>query len=35
MPFNLERQALRLSEADIQDPAAFLRTLSGPVVQAR
>jgi cytochrome c peroxidase len=30
-----ERPAIRLTEADIQDLAAFLRTLSGPVVQAR
>jgi cytochrome c peroxidase len=30
-----ERQPIRLSEADIQDLAAFLRTLTGPVVQAR
>jgi cytochrome c peroxidase len=30
-----ERPAIRLTEADIQDVAAFLRTLSGPVVQAR
>lgn len=29
------RQVIRLSEADVQDLAAFLRTLSGPVVQAR
>ena len=30
-----DRQAIRLSAADIQDLAAFLRTLTGPVVQAR
>jgi cytochrome c peroxidase len=30
-----QRQAIRLSDADIQDLAAFLRTLTGPVVQAR
>lgn len=30
-----QRQAIRLSEADVQDLAAFLRTLTGPVVQAR
>ncbi|TFY96716.1 cytochrome-c peroxidase [Ramlibacter humi] len=30
-----ERQAIRLSAADIQDLAAFLGTLSGPVVQSR
>ncbi|MBL0391465.1 cytochrome-c peroxidase [Ramlibacter monticola] len=29
-----DRQAIRLSAADIQDLAAFLRTLTGPVVQA-
>ncbi|HET8747390.1 MAG TPA: cytochrome c peroxidase [Ramlibacter sp.] len=28
-----ERQAIRLSDADIRDLAAFLRTLSGPVLQ--
>jgi cytochrome c peroxidase len=30
-----DRQAIRLSAADIQDVAAFLRTLSGPVLQPR
>jgi len=30
-----DRQAIRLSAADIQDLAAFLGTLTGPVVQAR
>lgn len=30
-----ERQAIRLSATDIQDLAAFLGTLTGPVVQAR
>jgi cytochrome c peroxidase len=30
-----QRQAIRLSPADVQDLAAFLGTLSGPVVQAR
>jgi cytochrome c peroxidase len=30
-----QRQPIRLSEADIQDLTAFLRTLTGPVVQAR
>lgn len=30
-----DRQAIRLSAADIQDLAAFLGTLSGPVVQPR
>lgn len=30
-----ERQTIRLSPADIQDVAAFLGALSGPVVQAR
>ena len=30
-----ERQVIRLSPADIQDVAAFLRTLSGPVVQPK
>lgn len=30
-----DRQAIRLTPADIQDLAAFLGTLSGPVVQAR
>ena len=30
-----QRQAIRLTEAEIQDLAAFLRTLTGPVVQAR
>ena len=30
-----ERQAIHLSETDVQDLAAFLRTLSGPVLQAR
>jgi cytochrome c peroxidase len=29
------RQAIRLTPADIQDVAAFLGTLTGPVVQAR
>jgi cytochrome c peroxidase len=29
------RQPIRLSESDIQDLAAFLRTLTGPVVQAQ
>lgn len=30
-----ERQQIRLSEADVQDVAAFLRTLTGPVVQPK
>ena len=30
-----DRQVIRLSEADVQDLAAFLRTLTGPVVQAK
>lgn len=30
-----ERQPIRLSPADIQDLVAFLRTLTGPVVQAK
>lgn len=30
-----DRQPIRLTESDIQDLAAFLRTLTGPVVQAR
>ena len=30
-----DRQAIRLSPAEVQDVAAFLGTLTGPVVQAR
>jgi cytochrome c peroxidase len=30
-----DRQAIRLAAADIQDLAAFLRTLTGPIVQAK
>jgi cytochrome c peroxidase len=30
-----ERQAIRLSAAEIRDVAAFLGTLTGPVVQPR
>jgi cytochrome c peroxidase len=30
-----QRQAIRLSEADVQDLAAFLRTLDGPVIQPK
>jgi cytochrome c peroxidase len=30
-----ERQAIRLSSTDIQDIAAFLGTLTGPVVQGK